>query len=75
MYKRQLVGSPRVNVILLGIGTLLSSSIGTTGASMLLVRPVIKMNSWRRNKAVSYTHLVIVRSEGLLLLSAEVFLH
>ena len=46
-----LVGSPRVNVILLGIGTLLSSWIGTTGASMLLVRPVIKMNSWRRNKA------------------------
>ena len=39
-----LVGSPRVNVIL-------SSWIGTTGASMLLVRPVIKMNSWRRNKA------------------------
>ena len=38
-----LVGSPRVNVILLGIGTLLSSWIGTTGASMLLVRPVIKM--------------------------------
>ena len=46
-----LVGSPRVNVILLGIGTLLSSWIGTTGASMPLVRPVIKMNSWRRNKA------------------------
>ena len=46
-----LVGSPRVNVILLGIGTFLSSWIGTTGASMLLVRPVIKMNSWRRNKA------------------------
>ena len=45
-----LVGSPRVNVILLGIGTLLSSWIGTTGASMLLVRPVIKMN-WRRKKA------------------------
>ena len=46
-----LVGSPRVNVILLGIGTLLSSWIGTTGASMLLVRPVIKMNSWRKHKA------------------------
>lgn len=46
-----LVGSPRVNVILLAIGTLLSSVIGTTGASMLLVRPIIKMNSWRKNKA------------------------
>jgi Na+/H+ antiporter NhaD/arsenite permease-like protein len=46
-----LVGSPRVNVLLLGIGTLLSSWVGTTGASMLLVRPVIKMNSWRKSKA------------------------
>lgn len=46
-----LAGSPRVNVILLTVGTLLSSLIGTTGASMLMVRPVIKMNAWRRNRA------------------------
>ena len=46
-----LAGSPRVNIILLTIGTLLSSWIGTTGASMLLVRPVIKMNAWRRNRS------------------------
>lgn len=32
-----LAGSPRVNVIFLAIGTLLSSCIGTTGASMLMV--------------------------------------
>ena len=43
-------GSPRVNVGLLALGTLLSSCIGTTGASMLMVRPVIKMNSWRKRK-------------------------
>ena len=46
-----LAGSPRVNVILLTIGTLLSSVIGTTGASMLMVRPVIKMNAWRKRRA------------------------
>ena len=46
-----LAGSPRVNIILLTIGTLLSSWIGTTGASMLMVRPVIKMNAWRRNRS------------------------
>lgn len=46
-----LAGSPGVNVILLTIGTLLSSFIGTTGASMLMVRPVIKMNSWRKRKS------------------------
>ena len=46
-----LAGSPAVNALFLAFGTLLSSCIGTTGASMLLVRPMIKMNSWRKNKA------------------------
>ncbi|MDO5417905.1 MAG: sodium:proton antiporter [Lachnospiraceae bacterium] len=46
-----LAGSPRINVGLLALGTLLSSWIGTTGASMLMVRPVIKMNSWRKRKS------------------------
>lgn len=46
-----LAGSPRVNVILLATGTLLSSLIGTTGSSMLMVRPVIKMNAWRKRRA------------------------
>ena len=43
-------GSPRVNACLLALGTLLSSCVGTTGASMLMVRPVIQMNSWRKRK-------------------------
>lgn len=46
-----LAGSPGVNVLFLGMGTLLSSVIGTTGASMLLVRPLIKMNAWRKHKS------------------------
>ncbi|MCF0128757.1 MAG: sodium:proton antiporter [Pseudobutyrivibrio sp.] len=46
-----LAGSPRVNCMLLFFGALLSSCIGTTGASMLLIRPVIKMNSWRKRKS------------------------
>lgn len=50
-----LAGSPRVNIILLTIGTLLSSWIGTTGASMLMIRPVIKMNAWRRNRS----HIIV----------------
>ena len=45
-----LAGSPRINVALLLFGTLLSSWVGTTGASMLMVRPVIKMNAWRKRK-------------------------
>lgn len=50
-----LAGSPRVNTLVLLIGTLLSSCIGTTGASMLMVRPMIKMNSWRKRK----THMMV----------------
>lgn len=45
-----LMGSPKVNVVLLLIGTLLSSWIGTTGASMLMIRPIIRANKWRRRK-------------------------
>ncbi len=46
-----LAGSPRVNAVALVIGTFLSSCVGTTGASMLMVRPIIKMNSWRKRKS------------------------
>jgi len=50
-----LVGSPAVNTILLLIGTLLASWVGTTGAAMLLIRPVIRANAWRKNKK----HIII----------------
>ena len=48
-------GSPALNVSLLGIGTLLASVMGTTGASMLMIRPLIRANDNRVHK----THLVI----------------
>ncbi|MFN2371807.1 MAG: sodium:proton antiporter [Candidatus Krumholzibacteriia bacterium] len=50
-----LKGKPVVNLVLLLIGTFLASLIGTTGAAMVLVRPLLRANAWRRNK----THLVI----------------
>ena len=37
-------GTPGVNLILLWIGALVSNIIGTTGASMLLIRPFIRLN-------------------------------
>lgn len=46
-----LAGSPRINVGLLLLGTMLSSWVGTTGASMLMVRPMIKMNAWRKRRS------------------------
>lgn len=45
-----LSGSPGVNTALLLVGTLLASWIGTTGAAMVMIRPVLRANSWRRHK-------------------------
>ena len=46
-----LVGGPAVNTGLLLLGTLLASWMGTTGAAMLLIRPLIRANSHRKYKA------------------------
>ncbi len=53
--KGNLQGSPKVNLIIILIGTALASWIGTTGASMVLIRPLLRANSWRKRK----THLPI----------------
>ena len=45
-----LVGKPIVNVIIIFIGTVLASWMGTTGAAMLLIRPLIRANKDRRYK-------------------------
>lgn len=50
-----LTGTPVANVTLLSIGTILSSWIGTTGASMLFIRPIIRANEWREKK----THIIV----------------
>jgi Na+/H+ antiporter NhaD/arsenite permease-like protein len=41
-------GSPGTNTALLAAGTLLASVIGTTGASMVLIRPLLRANDNRR---------------------------
>ncbi len=48
-------GSPLLNTGLLGIGAVLASLMGTTGASMLLIRPLIRANDNRRH----VTHVVV----------------
>ena len=39
--------TPAVNVLFLTIGAIISNVLGTTGASMLLIRPWIRMNRYR----------------------------
>jgi len=46
-----LIGTPSVNTVLLALGTGLASVTGTTGAAMLLVRPLIQANLKRRRNA------------------------
>ncbi len=50
-----IAGTTRNNVIMLAIGMVMASFIGTTGAAMTLIRPVLRANSWRRHKA----HIVV----------------
>jgi len=48
-------GSPRLNTAILGMGAVLASFMGTTGASMLLIRPLLRANDNRRHVA----HVVV----------------
>ena len=50
-----LVGKPIVNTVLILIGTILASWMGTTGASMLLIRPLIRANKDRQKKV----HIIV----------------
>jgi len=50
LLKGTLRGTPAVNTIIILIGTLLASWMGTTGAAMLMIRPFIRANSHRKNK-------------------------
>ena len=50
MLKGTLRGTPVVNTIMILIGTLLASWMGTTGAAMLMIRPFLKANEYRKNR-------------------------
>ncbi len=50
-----LIAKPKVNLVFLIIGTVLASFMGTTGAAMLLIRPLLKTNYRRKHK----THIVL----------------
>jgi Na+/H+ antiporter NhaD/arsenite permease-like protein len=61
----KLTGSPVANTMLLGLGTLMASIIGTTGASMILIRPLLRANSARkRNVHVVVFFIFLVSNVG-----------
>jgi Na+/H+ antiporter NhaD/arsenite permease-like protein len=49
---------PLTNTVFIGVGGLLASFIGTTGAAMLLIRPLLETNSER--KRVAHTVLMFI---------------
>ncbi|MFZ5949355.1 MAG: sodium:proton antiporter [Candidatus Rifleibacteriota bacterium] len=58
-------GTPRNNMILFSIGALLANLIGTTGASMVLIRPLLTINSQRtRIKHIPIFFIFIVSNIG-----------
>lgn len=60
--KGTLKGSPMVNTVILVIGTILASWIGTTGASMLLIRPILRSNAWRKHKVHTIVFFIFLVS-------------
>jgi Na+/H+ antiporter NhaD/arsenite permease-like protein len=63
-----LSGTPGLNVALLGAGAALASVVGTTGAAMLLVRPLLRANAVRRRAAhvLVFFVFVVANAGGLL---------
>ena len=55
-------GTPIVNTSILFIGTVLASWMGTTGASMLLIRPLIRSNKDRDNKVHIFIFFIFLVS-------------
>ncbi|HDT13616.1 MAG TPA: sodium:proton antiporter [Candidatus Aminicenantes bacterium] len=66
--KGDLKATPEVNTLFLLVGAVLANFIGTTGASMLLIRPMLMTNSERRNtKHVPIFFIFVVSNIGGLL--------
>lgn len=61
-------GSPALNTGLLAVGAVLASMMGTTGASMLLIRPLLRANDDRRSCAhvVVFFIFIVANAGGVL---------
>lgn len=60
--------TPRNNTIFLAVGGLLASFIGTTGAAMLLIRPLLETNKERKHRVhtVLFTIFIVANCGGIL---------
>ena len=63
-----LAGTPLVNTAMLGLGAVLANLLGTTGASVLLIRPLLRANKRRKRVAhiVVFFIFIVANCGGLL---------
>jgi len=63
-----LAGTPLVNTGLIGLGAVLANVLGTTGASVLLIRPLLRANKRRKRVAhiVIFFIFIVANCGGLL---------
>lgn len=55
-------GSPATNTAILAFGTIIASLIGTTGASMVLIRPLLRANDNRRHNVHTVVFFIFLVS-------------
>ncbi len=53
-------GSPLVNTGMLLFGTVIASWVGTTGAAMLLIRPFLRANAWRKKRTYQVVFFIFL---------------
>lgn len=53
-------GSPAVNTAMLALGTLLASVIGTTGAAMMMIRPLLRANRHRSRTTHIFVFFILL---------------
>ena len=60
--------TPKNNTVVLAIGAIAASFVGTTGAAMLLIRPLLNINQERKNKVHTavFTILIVANNGGML---------
>ena len=60
LVKGTLKGTPVINVLLILIGTIIASWIGTTGAAMVMIRPLLRANEHRRHKVHLFVFFIFL---------------
>jgi Na+/H+ antiporter NhaD/arsenite permease-like protein len=65
----ELAGTPVVNTAFLAFGALIANLIGTTGASLLLIRPLLRANEKRQRRVHMVVFFIFIVSNGAGLLT------